>query len=80
MRGIYIYHTEEAHSVNRYLLSTYCVPGTVLVYKHTAADWTVRSLTSHSPQACFHCSQMCSVVMVGASSDQAAVKMKLLPR
>lgn len=74
MRGICIYNTEEAHSLNTYFLSPDHVPGTMLAYEDVAGDSTNRSQASHNPQTSFCCS---SVGMIPASRDQAGIKLKL---
>lgn len=74
MRGICIYNTEEAHSLNAYFLSPDCVPGTMLASEDVAGDSTNRSQASHNPQTSFYCS---SVGVIPASSDQAGIKLRL---
>lgn len=74
MRGICIYNTEEAHSLNTYFLSPDHVPGAMLACGDIAGDSTDRSQASHNPQTSFHCS---SVGMIPASSDQAGIELRL---
>lgn len=51
MRGICIYNTEEAHSLNTYFLSPDHVPGAMLACGDIAGDSTDRSQprTTHRP-------------------------------
>ena len=53
MRGICVYNTEEAHSLNVDFLSPDHVPGAMLAYEDVAGDSVNRSQASHNPQTSF---------------------------